>query len=299
MNYVIYFIIYLIVYILSFIFMDKFHQKIYIYTILNLDHIIHSMKHIFPIYQVTLPIIILTFPLLYQICLFIKCEFLFHPIWAKSSRLISLMINKELVENMSSKIWWYNIFTENNIETPIVYYHFINGKKIVINEINQFEIDMNKEFVIKPTFGSGGKGIKKINLDEINNIKGDNIIQEYIHDCNSINDIHFKIITLYPFWIKREPYLFFILKREKNETILKECNKKCNDLTINEQMYIDQITYKLLKLHKKFEFPTMAWDICLTCNGAYVFEGAYGPGPGFVNKDYVDFMKDAYKNINI
>ncbi len=106
MNYVIYFIIYLIVYILSFIFMDKFHQKIYIYTILNLDHIIHSMKHIFPIYQVTLPIIILTFPLLYQICLFIKCEFLFHPIWAKSSRLISLMINKELVENMSSKIWW-------------------------------------------------------------------------------------------------------------------------------------------------------------------------------------------------
>jgi hypothetical protein len=65
-----------------------------------------------------------------------------------------------------------------------------------------------------------------------------------------------------------------------------------------EQSYINTISQKLLLLHEnKFkEIPIIGWDICLTCNGAYVFEGNIGCDIENYNYDeYMKYMNLIYK----
>lgn len=68
-------------------------------------------------------------------------------------------------------------------------------------------------------------------------------------------------------------------------------------LSTTEQNYIQEISNQLTALHKKtfYEIPIIGWDICLTCDGPYVFEGNLGCDIEEYNYDeYIKYMKLIY-----
>jgi glutathione synthase/RimK-type ligase-like ATP-grasp enzyme len=219
----------------------------------------------------------------------------FHPV------IISLMYDKELTKKLQSKLFWYDCFTENKIKTPKVYYHLLD-KPIKINELSYADY-----YILKPNYGTQGKGIKRIKIEEItNHLKKDLIVQEYIKDCYTDHVRHFRISTISHINVS----IFGIeeLIQYKKGLIVsnhsaggswKTCENMCEHLSESEQTFIETITTQLVELHKKsFEkVPLIGWDVCLTCNGPYVFEGNLGASIGKKRyKEYLHRMSDLFLN---
>ena len=208
---------------------------------------------------------------------------------------------------MQSKLFWYECLVKNKINTPKVYYHIINK---TIKEINKPESNISK-FIIKPNYGTVCIGIKKIDVSEIKNIKqNDIIIQEYITDCFTKYARHFRINTIY---VEKNAYIFTIYESISNNKAIasnylgsvlgnmttRVCrNNNCEFLSVIEQQYIKDIGDKLINLHNNVfsKIPVIGWDICLTCDGPYVFEGNLGASINeYKYNEYIDTMTNIYK----
>jgi hypothetical protein len=222
---------------------------------------------------------------------------------------IALYKNKPLSKKMQSKLFWYICFTQNNIQTPTVYFYIVNNK---IKHINDYDYDnskTNEYLIIKPNYGTQGKSIKKITIDHLKtNYYSDSLVQEYIQDCFSENARHFRINTII---LNNESSVFSIDERkqpDKNKIASNHANggkitfcknNICNFLSTVEQSYISDICNKLNKLHFN-EFsnaPLIGWDVCLTCKGPYVFEGNLGADIEKYNyEEYMKFMEKMYSD---
>jgi hypothetical protein len=306
-------IFYTLFFYISLIFVSKKDRLLYIYLIKNTDYYLWHLYKIndniifsYKLYYISLALLFFTFfPIIS----------LFIPEWHKLLKLlnlnddlyslaISVNKNKLLSKNMQSKLYWYYIFSQNNIKTPEVYYYLKDKILIKINEIE--EHNKSKYFIIKPNYGTQGQSIKKITLNEISNMKNECLLQEYVKDCFIKEARHFRITTIF---IHENIILFYIEEIKQNNNykiasnkanggILTFCkNNNCDFLSNIEQMYIKEISQKLLLLHKNsfHEIPIIGWDICLTCNGPYVFEGNLGSGIN-ENKynEYIEFMNIIY-----
>jgi hypothetical protein len=218
---------------------------------------------------------------------------------------ISVHKNKSHSKKMQSKLFWYYIFLKNNIKTPKVYYYLKDKKLIKINEIE--ENNISNYFIIKPNYGTQGQSIMKIKLNELSHLKNECLLQEYIRDCFIKQARHFRINTIV---VDENVILFSIDERKQHDNykiasnhanggIVTFCkDNNCDFLSTIEQMYIKEISQQLLVLHKNdfYEIPIIGWDVCLTCNGPYVFEGNLGCDIEEYNYDeYIEIMKLIYK----
>jgi hypothetical protein len=74
-------------------------------------------------------------------------------------------------------------------------------------------------------------------------------------------------------------------------------NNHCDFLSRRENEYIHQVCRQLVELHRK-EFgvvPLIGWDVCLTCDGPYVFEGNLGADIEPYNyKEYMTMVHEIY-----
>lgn len=299
--------IYVLLYLLSLLFITKIDRLMYIYSIINIDYFIWHIAKL----RIYSPTTIFYVCLLIFFIIFFPIISFIYPKWDKLFGVngslhaipISLFHNKTLAKKMQSKLFWYYCFLENNIKTPKVFFHIVNNEIIKINEL-----DNSEYYIIKPNYGTQGKYIKKIKVNELSqNLYNDLILQEYVYDCFTDKARHFRINTM----SSNHVYIFSIDERKQTNnkiasnhanggkiTICK--NNNCDFLSVVEQRYIHEISNQLLTLHKnKFvKIPLIGWDICLTCNGSYVFEGNLGADIEEYNYDeYMDVMNQIYKQL--
>lgn len=220
------------------------------------------------------------------------------------SVIISVNKNKLLSKNVQSKLFWYYCFSQNDINTPKVYYYLKDKTLTKINEIEEY--NKNEYFIIKPNYGTQGQSIIKIKINELSKMNNDTLLQEFVTDCFVKQARHFRINTIN---INENIIVFSIDERKQNNNIkiasnhanggiITFCKKNnCDFLSNIEQQYIKEISNKLLVLHNtQFkEIPIIGWDACLTCNGPYVFEGNIGCDIEDYNYDeYMKIMKLIY-----
>jgi hypothetical protein len=189
--------------------------------------------------------------------------------------------NYKVSKNVQSKYYWYETFTKYGISTPKVYYY--NDKRI-----NEVDID-NSIFIKKPEYGGEGAGIEKVSLEEYKNTnyKYKVLLQEYLEDCHSKAARGVRVFTYCENKKARNYYIWFDTQttndfrtQAHHKTVRVFCDlENCKELSRKENKYIRDLTIKLRKLHEE-EFdiiPIMSWDMILTCDDAYVFEGNMCP----------------------
>jgi glutathione synthase/RimK-type ligase-like ATP-grasp enzyme len=224
---------------------------------------------------------------------------------------ISLHRDKHnITKKMQSKLYWYYTFKRNNILTPTVYYYFNSNKKKLIS-INNISSQKNDIFIIKPNYGTEGSNILKETIatfkNMLSNTKQELLLQEYVKDCYNDSARHFRIITL----CNNNEVVIFTINETKqldknkiasnfaNGGIITYCGIiNCDFLSKEEQQHITTVCNSLKELHKnEFDIiPFIGWDVCLTCNGPYVFEGNLGAGisnPDIYAK-YISILSDMY-----
>ena len=225
---------------------------------------------------------------------------------------VALTVSKDSVipYKMQSKIFWYNCFQEHGIKTPKVYFHIIEGRLDTVHILKKEQIQ-NMTFILKPTYGTQGRNIHKIKGKELVENKklyshNDSIIQEYIRDCFVDTARHFRIntvsyddkINVFSVDERKQTNKEKIASNHANGADITFCKKtNCDFLTDLENLYIQEICDQLIQLHRK-EFrvvPLIGWDVCLTCNGPYVFEGNLGADIEPYNyKEYMKMIDDLY-----
>lgn len=191
--------------------------------------------------------------------------------------------NKEKRKNhdVDSKFFWYNLFKNNNIPHPKLILTKRNNK---IQHYNR--IVSNKNYIIKPIYGTLGKNVEKVQGSKINKkIKNlDNIIiQDMLRDCNTEKSRHFRYISLYngnSFMLYEFKSSSSIVSNRGGGGIVSLCKYlKCNSFNKNEEKSINKIIKKLSNLHKtNFDYIfSIGWDVMLNCENnkvkAYCLEG--------------------------
>ena len=216
---------------------------------------------------------------------------------------------KGITMQMQSKFFWYKIFAKHKLNTPKIFYYCKDQKLQIINDVPENE----QIFIMKPEYGTEGAGIKKCSVKDFNeyikSINTNYILQEYIQDCFYENTRHFRINTT---CVNGVPKVFSIDERKQinnkkvasnhaNGGIVTICHhNKCEFLSIVEQRYIKNACNSLVKLHKdEFDvIPLIGWDVCLTCNGPYYFEGNIGAAIAEeIYPKYLRFIDDLYNKI--
>lgn len=189
--------------------------------------------------------------------------------------------NYRVSKNVQSKYFWYETFTKYGISTPKVYYY--NDQLI-----NQVDVE-NSVFIKKPEYGGEGAGIEKVSLKEYENTnyKYKVLLQEYLEDCHSKSARGVRVFTYCENKKARNYYIWFDTQttndfrtQAHHKTVRVFCDlESCKELSIKENEYIRNLTVKLRKLHEdEFDIiPIMSWDMILTCDDAYVFEGNMCP----------------------
>ena len=175
------------------------------------------------------------------------------------------------------------MFRKYDISTPKVYYY--NDE--IVNVIPPNEND--KVFIKKPEYGGQGSAIEKVGINEYNSstYNYNTLLQEYLEDCNSSTARGVRLYTLcendraepYYLWYDTQNTDDFRTQPHHNTT-RKFCDlNKCEDLSEEENTFIRDVSSKLCNLHETELniIPILAWDIILTCDDAYVFEGNMCP----------------------
>ena len=225
---------------------------------------------------------------------------------------VALSKDKELPYKMQSKLFWYHCFTDHHIKTPIIYFHIIDGKLQPVHTMKNLNQDAT--FILKPNYGTQGRNIRKIQGEEITRMQtdlltlyryNDKLIQEYVSDCFVDTARHFRINT-----VSHPTFQVFSIDERKQSNQQKIAsnhaagadvtfcqNNHCDFLSQRENDYIREICRQLLDLHRK-EFgvvPLIGWDVCLTCDGPYVFEGNLGADIEPYNyKEYMKMVHEIY-----
>lgn len=297
-------IIILVLFIICFILMSDMERKMYFWTIQNIEYFTWLQGKGFtatdPIYIVKCYGSILLFPLFPIISKLIpNWDKLFHLEGSFYVIPISIKNNKQLCKNVQSKMFWYNFFTEMNINTPLVYYH----SNKLINEIP----DDKETFIMKPEYGTQGSQISQVTLEEYKKHSSKNVLlQKLVKDCTYDKARHFRINTL-----SNNKVFSIIEKKQHSDKIASNgangakntiCeNLICNFLSLSEQNQINDISLRLAYVHSNNlkDIPHIGWDVCLTCDGPYVFEGNLGAcvdeDDGIYEK-YLKVISDFYKN---
>jgi len=96
---------------------------------------------------------------------------------------IYYLLSKQASEKIHSKLFWNDIFTKYNINTPKIYGYLNNGNLLLKHDISF------KKCILKPISGGFGTGIKFFDKTKIQK-EGSFIIQEYIR-----NNGHYRIVT--------------------------------------------------------------------------------------------------------
>lgn len=197
--------------------------------------------------------------------------------------------NFDLLINGSSKLFCYNYFNRNYINTPKVYLTSENSKITNLNPIND---KLNKQYIIKPIWGAEAAGIKNVNYDKLlqiirnKDLKYDFLVQDFISDpFTNANARDFRIITQNCNGVNKVILIVSRSQYKKKSIITTKTNGngvkyipitniEFNKFSAIEQHQLSSITKTLIKLHKKdFEFfPFIGWDVCLTNNGPYLYE---------------------------
>lgn len=202
----------------------------------------------------------------------------------------SIQDNELFCNMLQNKIYWNNLFVDNNIKTPEIVGIIIN-KKIKTNKF----FDINKEYIIKPIVGGLGKYIKDYNELNIKNIDENNyIIQEKINQINTKG--HFRIITIYD--KKNNTHIFsnvYVCINKLDEITSNKSNGGiCHEVDIieeitrlleidekiklNEKFSVDALKKSIesaIKLHKTMPtyIITVGWDVMINNNDYYFLEG--------------------------
>lgn len=192
----------------------------------------------------------------------------------------------ELLINGTNKLFWYNYFNKNNINTPKVYVTFINKET---KTLHPFDNNSKKEYIIKPIYGAESTGIYKVTYSQFLNmiqnkkIKSDYLFQEIVVDpFTNANARDFRIITQccnntnkLVIIVSRNQYKNNIITTSGNGgKIIVLDNKQFEKFSAIEKQQLLSISKKLINLHKKdfSVFPFVGWDVCLTKNGPFLFE---------------------------
>jgi glutathione synthase/RimK-type ligase-like ATP-grasp enzyme len=187
--------------------------------------------------------------------------------------------DSELAFKMHDKVWWYNIFNENGILTPQIYYYSKNSKIVKIANMPN-----NTNVIVKPANGYLGILVKKIPSNEsLAYLKqNDNtIIQEMIIDYTG-QVRHFRIITT----STGEIFSIFSLSTTKGIASnhgaggkVKDCNYG-DCIEENNKDVLNKMADKLKNLHSKTvlsKYYSIGWDVMISNkNGlpvAYCLEG--------------------------
>tara|TARA_B110000483_G_C18064739_1_gene491713 strand:- start:56 stop:997 length:942 start_codon:yes stop_codon:yes gene_type:complete len=278
-------------YALSFYLLPKQDKLFFLYTVKNIDYLIWLSKLNFQLFV----------PGIYAKYQFGALGFLiFYPFlalfdrnWKEKYGLTGELYefpfilerdranNYQVCKNVQSKYYWYTTFTKHDISTPKVYYY--NDK--LINEFANEKMT----YIKKPEYGGEGAGIEKISLEEYRNTEYDHsvILQEYLKDCHSKSARGVRVFTYCENKKARNYYIWFDTQttddfrtQAHHKTTRVFCDlERCEELTVKENDFIGDLTPKLRKLHEE-EFhiiPIMSWDMILTCDDAYVFEGNMCP----------------------
>jgi hypothetical protein len=216
---------------------------------------------------------------------------------------LALMKNYNKTKLTFSKLYWFKIFNKYKINTPKVICYIKNNKFIKINKINK-----NKEYIMKPIYGSNGNSILKCKFDKFQ--KNNFILQEYINDYENKNRT-IRIVTLNDDNI----YSIFLIIEYKSSHIAsnttnllvnngislsfkqKLCrNNYCDFLSKEINILIKDASKKLLSLHKnEFDFvPLIGWDIILSKKNYFVLEGNITPDISFKKNEYIKIIKKYY-----
>ena len=281
----------IVLFVICLVLMSETKRKMYFWTIQNFDYFLWLQSKGFtatnPIYIPICYISLLIFPFFPIISILFPLD-IFPQIGSFYVVPISLHNNKNLCKDIQSKMFWYNFFTKMNINTPKVYYH----SNTLINKIP----DNKETFIMKPEYGTQGSQVTKVTLEEyfLNSSKNV-ILQEMIKDCNYDKARFFRIHT-----ISNNSIFSIIEKKQNNNKIApngangaesRVCkNLICDFLDQSEQIEIDNISLRLANVHSQNlkDIPHIGWDVCLTCDGAYVFEGNLG---AYMEDNYKEYLK--------
>ena len=209
----------------------------------------------------------------------------------------------KLLKNLQSKFYWYEIFTKYNICTPKVYFY---------NKIQLCDLPDDEIFIKKPVYGTQGFGIEKVTMDEYmkSTDSHDVILQEFLENCEKDKEgvKSSRILTLSENDIV-VAYSMYVANQTKNDirsnlvhgNKMTLCNvHNCHGYNELENITLNKTIQKLITLHTNelINIPIIGWDVILTCDCAYVFEGNMCPGKNseeLKNK----LINIHHKNINI
>lgn len=292
------------------------NYKIYIWTLQNYKYFIWLYSKNFSatqnMYVLKIIIFCILFPFFFPIISVLIPNYDDLLYLEGASILVPLALHRDkndLTKKMQSKLFWYKTFKNNNILTPEIYYYY-NSESKRLQKINELPYNINT-FIIKPEYGTEGSNIIKADYNTytklLSNTKQNLILQEYVLDCYYKFARHFRINTLFNnnnvsiFYIdERKQTSLKIASNHANGGIIRNCGDiNCDFLSEEEQEQIIIISDKLKKLHIKELniIPFIGWDVCLTCNGPYVFEGNLGASMTsnkLIYQKYISIMTEIY-----
>ena len=193
---------------------------------------------------------------------------------------IYYLLSKQASEKIHSKLFWNDIFTKYNINTPKIYGYLNNGNLLLKHDISF------KKCILKPISGGFGTGIKFFDKTKIPK-EGSFIIQEYIR-----NNGHYRIVTT-----TEKVINIYYCKKDKNALVSNNhkgglCNSvdKFDKKTLNLALYLHKIALNYIDV--------IGWDIIQYENMYYFLEGNVQPGCVFEHdENYVDKAKELYNYI--
>ena len=192
--------------------------------------------------------------------------------------------DEKTIEEYNSKLYWYELFKNNKVNTPKVYGQLNNGKYIG-------KIPKEKNLIWKPTFGTAGAFIYRYTTLEDAPKIGKFILQERILTCNKHID-HVRIIT-----VKKDNKVIIFNSRyhyqkdknnissnthqdgklcyiDKNKCIIDKKSLFNIPQNINERLEL--VEKDCIKLHEKLDTHSIGWDIVFSCDNYYFLEGNVG-----------------------
>ena len=200
----------------------------------------------------------------------------------------------ELIPKLGSKLFWVNIFRENDINHPKLYVSKLH------NKIEHYaNVSSQKEYILKPIFGGLGYGvtvIKGYEIPEYLQKYNDIIIQEKMNDCVFENSTVYRLNTLYNGEI-------FSFSRQSNNIITTQggpfidCSiENCFPNAVVREKFIVMLD-KLRNLHRyKYKhLISIGWDLILHCKGTkidfYCLEGnIFGSTYRYKNKAFKKYI---------
>ena len=309
---IIFFLIICCIFTLNYIMMSEMDRKVYLYFLksykveyLKYLSLFYNTTLTTKYYKTTLYLLFVSFPFIFPI----MCNLIpnYNTYFVESGELLMVPLylkkdeNLHIVENMSSKYYWFNLFQQYGINTPNVYVTIIDKQENILTQP-----DSLTKYICKPINGSEGQNIFLMTYDEflIYSKTHDNIIlQSYIQDDNVNRSRHFRINTYFDKGRAKLFYMYY-LTHPDNGLITNRPNggviNNVDTLDISTKKKLLNICNSLNNLHdNEFDKASfIGWDVILTKGSYYVLEGNLFPALNIndnVYQNYIDILQEMYK----